>query len=90
MINCSLKSVIYSGNYFGGWISTVAFIVNHGHATRVMWTPPLRESFGYPLFCIQTLMLTWILSQPKTSKPALVGIIWLTTHFILFWQVKLF
>lgn len=52
---------MFSESYFGGLLSAAAFLFNHGEATRVQWTPPLRESFAYPFFISQVLVLTSIL-----------------------------
>lgn len=36
------------------------FVCFH-QSTRVMWTPPLRESFAYPFLVLQMFLLTYIL-----------------------------
>nr|XP_045245812.1 probable C-mannosyltransferase DPY19L2 [Macaca fascicularis] len=51
-----------SGTQLGGVITVLCFFFNHGEATRVMWTPPLRESFSYPFLVLQMYILTLILS----------------------------
>ena len=54
---------VCSDSVFGGFISVLAFFFNHGEATRVQWTPPLRESFGYPVFLFQMLITSYILKS---------------------------
>ncbi|CAF1214052.1 unnamed protein product [Rotaria sordida] len=55
-----------SKSILGGIITTFAYIFNHGEATRVMWTPPLRESFSFPFHILQLFVITYILQQQQT------------------------
>lgn len=38
--------------------SKLCFIIFYKQSTRVMWTPPLRESFSYPFLVFQLLAVT--------------------------------
>ncbi|CAF4791047.1 unnamed protein product, partial [Rotaria sp. Silwood2] len=55
-----------SKSILGGIITTFAYVFNHGEATRVMWTPPLRESFSFPFHVLQLFVVTYVLQQQQT------------------------
>ncbi|KAK6166714.1 hypothetical protein SNE40_023346 [Patella caerulea] len=80
-----------SGSLFGGIITVVCFIFNHGEATRVQWTPPLRESFGYPFLVLEMLIITHVLrsKDPGLLKYSLL-IASACVPFMLFWQFAQF
>ncbi|XP_060597502.1 probable C-mannosyltransferase DPY19L1 [Ruditapes philippinarum] len=79
-----------SGSMFGGILTVASFFFNHGEATRVQWTPPLRESFAYPFLVIQMFLVTHLLrtSAPtfKHSLPIAIA----TILFMLPWQFAQF
>ncbi|XP_059139572.1 probable C-mannosyltransferase DPY19L1 [Physella acuta] len=79
-----------SGSIFGGLITVICFLFNHGEATRVMWTPPLRESFGYPLFVLQMFVVTYVLRSRKSTMEYSLLIAWSQVCFMLSWQFAQF
>ncbi|XP_077383522.1 dpy-19-like 1, like [Festucalex cinctus] len=85
-----LYGAYLSGSRLGGIVTTVCFFFNHGESTRVMWTPPLRESFAYPFLVLQMLLLTFILRTRNPSRMALVALGISTLCFMLPWQFAQF
>uniref|UniRef100_A0A8C7HMW4 Probable C-mannosyltransferase DPY19L1 n=1 Tax=Oncorhynchus kisutch TaxID=8019 RepID=A0A8C7HMW4_ONCKI len=59
-------------------------------STRVMWTPPLRESFSYPFFVLQMLLLTRILRRSKLERRSLVALGACNVLFLLPWPFAQF
>ncbi|XP_078395938.1 dpy-19-like 1, like isoform X4 [Cetorhinus maximus] len=85
-----LYGTYLSGSRFGGVITVVCFFFNHGECTRVMWTPPLRESFSYPFLILQMLLLTRILRRVSVEKKTLAAFCIATILFLLPWQFAQF
>ncbi|XP_068178897.1 dpy-19-like 1, like isoform X2 [Antennarius striatus] len=85
-----LYGVYLSGSRLGGIVTTLCFFFNHGESTRVMWTPPLRESFAYPFLILQMLLLTFILRKRNPSRTAMVALGVSTLCFMLPWQFAQF
>jgi len=60
-------------------------------STRVQWTPPLRESFGYPFILAQMLSVTWCLHQKTIPRWKNLFLIALTTTCgLVTWQFSQF
>ncbi|XP_003493984.1 C-mannosyltransferase dpy-19 [Bombus impatiens] len=85
-----------------GIIAVLLFFYNHNECTRVQWTPPLRESFAYPVLLSQMYRLTLIIREGTLQDPQKVpkdllqkmGIAtvislccWQFSHFVLTTQV---
>ncbi|VDM93323.1 unnamed protein product, partial [Onchocerca ochengi] len=85
-----LFGVLLSDTILGGLVAVCCFFFNHGQATRVQWTPPLRESFGYPVFLAQIFVVTYVLRHIKKGILWSVLIACFTTTFMLFWQFSAF
>ncbi|VDM30623.1 unnamed protein product [Hydatigera taeniaeformis] len=56
-------SVSFATTVWGAVLPLVGFFFNHAEATRVQWSPPLRESFAYPFFVLQQSLLIWLLQD---------------------------
>ncbi|KAG7216433.1 hypothetical protein INR49_001919 [Caranx melampygus] len=85
-----LYGAYLSGSRLGGIVTTMCFFFNHGESTRVMWTPPLRESFAYPFLVLQMLLLTYILRARNPSRTAMVALGISNLCFMLPWQFAQF
>nr|XP_020744996.1 probable C-mannosyltransferase DPY19L1 [Odocoileus virginianus texanus] len=79
-----------SGSRLGGLVTVLCFFFNHGECTRVMWTPPLRESFSYPFLVLQMLLVTHILRATKLHRGSLIALCISNVFFMLPWQFAQF
>ncbi|EAW94047.1 hCG2040530, isoform CRA_g [Homo sapiens] len=59
-------------------------------ATRVMWTPPLHESFSYPFLVLQMYILTLILRTSSNDRRPFIALCLSNVAFMLPWQFAQF
>ncbi|XP_008259852.2 LOW QUALITY PROTEIN: probable C-mannosyltransferase DPY19L2 [Oryctolagus cuniculus] len=87
-----LYGAYLSGTQLGGLITVMCYFFNHGEATRVMWTPPLRESFSYPFLVLQMWILTMILRTSTSSnhRSQHIALCLSNIAFMLPWQFAQF
>ncbi|XP_053116675.1 probable C-mannosyltransferase DPY19L1 isoform X2 [Hemicordylus capensis] len=85
-----LYGTYLSGSRFGGLLTVACYFFNHGESTRVMWTPPLRESFSYPFLVVQMLLLTYILRTQNVNRRSLIALSVSNVFFMLPWQFAQF
>ncbi|XP_053783068.1 probable C-mannosyltransferase DPY19L2 isoform X3 [Desmodus rotundus] len=71
-------------------INTVKRFHLYPEATRVMWTPPLRESFSYPFLVLQMFILTLILRTSNNSRRHFMALGLANIAFMLPWQFAQF
>ncbi|NP_001002868.1 dpy-19-like 1, like [Danio rerio] len=96
LLNGAMMSLFFiygtylSGSRLGGTVTVLCFFFNHGESTRVMWTPPLRESFSYPFLVLQMLLLTYILRTKNPSKNTMMALGISNVFFMLPWQFAQF
>ncbi|KAG8442743.1 hypothetical protein GDO86_011519 [Hymenochirus boettgeri] len=79
-----------SGSRLGGFVVILSFFFNHGECTRVMWTPPLRESFSYPFLVLQMFLLSYILRTQNVNRQSLIALGISNVCFMLPWQFAQF
>uniref|UniRef100_A0A8C1URP7 Dpy-19-like 1, like (H. sapiens) n=1 Tax=Cyprinus carpio TaxID=7962 RepID=A0A8C1URP7_CYPCA len=97
LLNGAMMSLFFiygtylSGSRLGGTVTVLCVFFNHGESTRVMWTPPLRESFSYPFLVLQMLLLTYILRKNTMMALGISNIFfmlpWQFAQFVLLTQV---
>lgn len=80
-----------AGKSLWGGLITVTFVFfNHGECTRVMWTPPLRESYAMPFLILELFLVTHMLKTPRPSRQHGIWIGLAAFSFMLPWQFAQF
>ena len=79
-----------SGSLWGGALSMSQFLYNHSESTRIMWTPPLRESFSFPFFFLQLLVVIKSLRTSSFTWRHGLSLTMSTVGFMIPWQFAQF
>uniref|UniRef100_A0A1I7URB1 C-mannosyltransferase DPY19L1 n=1 Tax=Caenorhabditis tropicalis TaxID=1561998 RepID=A0A1I7URB1_9PELO len=82
--------VLVSDSILGGVLSVLCFAFNHSEATRVQWTPPLRESFAFPFIIAHIAVLTFTIRYKKSGASIILLLISFAIPSLLFWQFTQF
>lgn len=93
MIALYASAWMMSGSWLAGLLAPCFFIFNRSDTTRLSFTIPLRESFGFPFLFTQMTFVTCYLKKhlsPATQKALLVCITICTFLFALVWQFAQF
>ena len=77
-----------SESLLGGIVAVLMYFYNHGEATRVMWTPPLRESWAFPFLVLQLYFMTKLIDQKTADRSQHIPIVFTTLAFMLNWQFR--
>jgi len=79
-----------SDSLLGGLLPVICYFYNHSECTRVMWTPPLRESFAFPICLAQILAVSVTLRNQRPGWKNVMAISTMTTMFMVTWQFAQF
>ncbi|XP_068755171.1 protein C-mannosyl-transferase DPY19L3-like isoform X2 [Montipora capricornis] len=87
------SSWVLSGSWLAGLLSSCFYIFNRMDTTRISYTIPLRESFGFPFLFVQIAFINFFLKRDASSlaqRLCLAGIAVSTFFFTLVWQFAQF
>jgi len=93
MMSLFASSWILSGSWLAGLLSACFYIFNSVDTTRVSFTIPLRESFGFPVLFAQIALITFFFKKDISSlaqRLCLAAIAVSTFFFALVWQFAQF
>lgn len=80
---------LLSDSFLGTILSCALYFFNFDESTRVQWTPPLRESFAYPLLILQMYLTSKLLRSRIDVSNCVVYVI-ISTSCLLCWQFSQF
>ncbi|XP_012270257.1 probable C-mannosyltransferase DPY19L1 isoform X2 [Orussus abietinus] len=103
---CIMASMLFcyavglSGSILSGLITIACFFYNHSECTRVQWTPPLRESFAYPMLLGQMYTVMMYIKHSRSESKNDISLrgflrtglleIGLTAVSLMLWQFSQF